>query len=92
MIRFCASGAAFALLLCTVPAHAHHGVAAVSIAGPEGPGAAVETSSPLPLPVGMAFALLKSELVSFQHKAVVDPENKTLTLFNIVALGYGRRF
>ncbi len=32
------------------PARAHHGVAAASLAGPEGPGAALETTSALPLP------------------------------------------
>jgi hypothetical protein len=76
-------------LVAAAPARAHHGVAAVSVAGPEGPGAAMETTSPLPLPQGRLFTMLKSELVPFQQFAFADPENKTASSFNMLALGYG---
>ncbi len=73
------------------PARAHHGVAAVGLGGPEGPGAALETTSPLPLPEGTLFAMAKSELVPFQRFAFADPENKTWSSFNVLAIGYGIR-
>jgi len=85
----CAAGTC--LLLWTLPAHAHHGVAAISVAGPEGPGAAVETTSPLPLPVGMGFAMLKSETVRFQKFTYAEPTNKDESVFNMLGLGYGLR-
>jgi hypothetical protein len=73
------------------PARGHHGVAAVGVAGPEGPGAAMETTSPLPLPEGMLFTLAKAEVVPFQRYAFAEPRNKTFSSFNLVALGYGLR-
>jgi hypothetical protein len=82
---------AFAALALPAPARAHHGVAAVSVAGPEGPGAAMETTSPLPLPQGMFFAMAKSEYVPFQRRASADPTNKSYSWFNMAALGYGVR-
>jgi hypothetical protein len=80
-----------ALAALATPARAHHGVASVSVTGPEGPGAALETTSPLPLPQGLLFAMAKSELVSFQQLAFAEPENKTASSFNLVAIGYGLR-
>jgi len=74
-----------------LPARAHHGVAAVGAAGPEGPGAAMETTSPLPLPEGVLFTMAKSEYVSFQRYAFAEPANKAYASFNMVALGYGLR-
>ncbi len=68
---------------------AHHGVAAVSVAGPEGPGAALETTSPLPLPQGTLFAMVKSEYVPFMRRSS-GPE-KDYSLFNMMALGFGIR-
>ncbi len=41
-------------------AQVHHGVAVASFAGPEGPGAAIETSPALPLPMSRAFVMTKS--------------------------------
>ena len=69
------------------PARAHHGVAAVGVAGPEGPGAAMETTSPLPLPEGMLFTMVKTEYVPFQRFAFAEPNNKSYSSFNMVALG-----
>jgi hypothetical protein len=70
-------------------ARAHHGVAAISVAGPEGPSAALETTSALPLPKSFGFAMLKSEYVSFAHMKFAEPENKDYSVFNILALGFG---
>lgn len=72
------------------PAHAHHGVAAVGLSEPEGPGAALETTAALPLPKRFAFAMLKSEFVSFQMRdRAAFPAQKDLSLFDMVALGFG---
>ena len=82
--------AALALsLLAAPPALAHHGSAGVGMAGPEGPGAAIETTSPIPLPRGSIFFLLKSEYVPFRQFDFAQPENKVYSLFDTLALGYG---
>jgi hypothetical protein len=73
------------------PARAHHGVAGISVAGPEGPGAAIETTSPLPLPQGTLFTMVKTEYVPFQRYGFAEPNNKSYSWFNMVALGYGVR-
>jgi hypothetical protein len=79
-----------ALGLIASSAHAHHGVAAVGLAEPEGPGAALETTAALPLPQRMAFALVKSELVSFQSRDRADfSQQKDFSSFNMLVLGYG---
>jgi hypothetical protein len=78
------------VILAALPAHAHHGVAAVGLSEPEGPGAALETTAALPLPKRFAFAMVKSEFVSFQARdRVAFPAQKDLALFNMVALGFG---
>ena len=89
-MRGAALAAALGLAV-AAPARAHHGVAAVGVAGPEGPGAALETTSPLPLPQGMLFTMLKSELVPFQRYAFAAPDNKAYSSFNMAAVGYGLR-
>ncbi|MGC3999460.1 MAG: hypothetical protein QM767_19280 [Anaeromyxobacter sp.] len=81
--------ALFLMLAGPAAARAHHGVAAVGVGGPEGPGAALETSSPLPLAQRTLFAMIKSEAVPFQQRAVADPENKTFSLFDTLGVGYG---
>ena len=76
-------------LAAAVPAGAHHGGVGLGMAGPEGPGAALETSSPLPLPRGAVFLMLKSEYVPFRQLAFAEPENKVYSLFDTLAVGYG---
>jgi len=78
-------------LLAPLPVLAHHGVAAVGAGGPEGPGAALETTSAMPLPQAAGFAMLKSELVSFERFARAEPVNKAFSSFNMLALGFGIR-
>lgn len=81
-------GLASALLASS--AHAHHGVAAVGLAEPEGPGAALETTAALPLPQRMAFAMVKSEFVSFQSRdRAAFTQQKEFSSFNMLALGFG---
>jgi len=80
----------FALSLAALPAHAHHGVAAVGLSEPEGPGAALETTAALPLPKHFVFAMVKSEFVSFQMRdRAAFPAQRDFSSFNMVALGFG---
>jgi hypothetical protein len=88
MIR---STAVAALLLGAAPALAHHGVASATFAGAEGPGAALETTSALPLPWRAAFVLAKTEYVDFRRFAHAAPENKDYSSFTTLGLGYGIR-
>jgi hypothetical protein len=76
------------LLAAGAPARAHHGTAAVSAIGAEGPGAALDTTSPLPLGQGTLFLLFKTEYVPFQQRAGFT-EQKQFSSFNTAALGYG---
>lgn len=78
-----------AILAIALPARAHHGVATVSVAGPEGPGAALETTSALPLPQGTLFAMVKSEYVPFRQYGFAEPENKSFSSFSMLGVGYG---
>lgn len=73
------------------PALAHHGVAAVGFGEPEGPGAAMETTMAFPLPRSTAFALVKSEYVSFQQRGdrIAFPAQKDFASFNMAVLGFG---
>jgi len=83
--------AAAAVLLASLPARAHHGVAAVGFADPEGPGVAVETTGALTLPRRMGFAMVKGEFVSFRMRGdrAAFPEQKDIASFNMAALGFG---
>jgi hypothetical protein len=78
-------------LLASLPAHAHHGVASVGFSDPEGPGVGLETTAALTLPRRLGFAMAKSEFVSFRSRddRVVFPEQKTISWFNMAALGFG---
>jgi hypothetical protein len=80
---------ALAVALAAGPARAHHGGAAVGMAGPEGPGAAIETTSPIPLPQGTLFLMLKAEFAPFQPFDFAAPTNKVYSLFDTFVVGYG---
>lgn len=84
-----ASCLGLAVLVAASPARAHHGVASLGVSGPEGPGAALETTSALPLPQLTLFGMVKGELVPFRHLAHAEPENKSLSSFNVAAVGFG---
>lgn len=81
---------ALAALVAAAPARAHHGTAAVSAIGAEGPGAALDTTSPLPLGEGTLFALAKTEYAAFQQRRGFT-DQKRYSSFNTLALGYGLR-
>jgi hypothetical protein len=71
------------------PALAHHGSAAVSAIGAEGPGASLDASSPLPLGRGTLLVLAKTEYVDLvQRTGWVDPQ-KQYASYNTLAVGYG---
>jgi hypothetical protein len=70
-------------------ARAHHGSAGVGMAGPEGPGAAIETSSAIPIPQATLFLMVKSEYVPFRQYEFAAPENKVYSLFDTLVAGYG---
>jgi hypothetical protein len=82
--------AALLLASAALPALAHHGTASVGGLGVEGPGAALDTASPLPLGQGTASALVKSERASYQQRDGLT-DQKTFSSFNTLALGYGLR-
>ncbi len=88
MSRLLARLAAVATALAAAPALAHHGTAAVSAIGAEGPGAALDTTSPLPLGEGTLFALAKSEYARFRQRDGFA-DQKQYASFNTLALGYG---
>jgi hypothetical protein len=82
---------AVGLLLASLaaPARAHHGSAAVSAIGAEGPGAALDTTSPLPLGQGTLLALAKTEYVDFMQRTGWPDPQKPYASYNTLALGYG---
>ena len=59
------------------------------MAGPEGPGAAIETTSPIPLPPGAFFFMVKSGYVPFRQFDFAQPVNKVYSLFDTLVAGYG---
>ncbi len=79
------------VIFASLPARAHHGVAAVGFGDPEGPGAAMETTMAFPLPRYTAFALVKSEYVSFEERGdrLAFPAQKDFASFNMAVLGFG---
>jgi hypothetical protein len=82
--------AALLVAALAAPALAHHGTAAVSAIGTEGPGAALETTSPLPLGQGTGLVLVKTEYVPFQQRSGFT-DQKQSSSFNTVAVGFGVR-
>lgn len=84
-----ARAAAALLLAAAAPAAlAHHGTAAVGAIGLEGPGAALDTTSALPLGPGTLLGLAKTEYARFQRRAGLT-EQKRSASFNTLAVGYG---
>ena len=80
---------AILLLFCITTMHksaeAHHG----GVSSAFGPGAPIETASPLALGKGRYLIYEKFEYVPFEHKDHAEPENiDTFTFFNTV-FGYG---
>jgi hypothetical protein len=79
---------AFLLLLPGVAA-AHHGVASLGVAGLEGPGAPVETSSSATLPRHGFLAYLKLDHAEFEKFTSARDDETDHNTFWIFGLGYG---
>jgi hypothetical protein len=69
---------------------AHHGSASVSAIGAEGPGAALDTASPLPLGQGTVLVLGKTEYARFEQRSGFA-DQKRYASYNTLALGLGIR-
>lgn len=83
-----AAFAVFFFFLAAPAAFAHHGTTAVAAIGTEGPGAALDTTSPLPLGQGTGFALGKSEYARYRQLSGLA-DQKQFSSFNTLALGFG---
>lgn len=77
------------LTLATSPALAHHGVASLGIAGLEGPGAPVETSSSATLPAGSWLGYLKLDHARFRTYDPTDRTEADYAQYWMLGLGYG---
>ncbi len=76
-------------LALTTAAFAHHGVASLSIAGLEGPGAPLETTSTATLPEGKMLSYAKIEDASYtKYTSAVDDEIDRTT-YLMYGFGYG---
>jgi len=68
---------------------AHHGVASLGVAGLEGPGAPLETTSSQLLPEGKFLAYMRAELINYKlNTPAYDGEMETHNYFSYI-LGYG---
>jgi hypothetical protein len=82
---------AWGLLLAAGPARAHHGTAAGGFIGEEGPGAAIETTSALPLPQRALLLLAREEYARFRRFDRAEPFNKDHFSFTTLGAGVGVR-
>lgn len=77
------------LLFTALPASAHHGVASLGVAGLEGPGAPVETSSSATLPAGAWLGYAKLDYARFETRTPERDDEGDLNAFWMYGLGYG---
>ena len=68
---------------------AHHGVASLSIAGLEGPGAPLETTSTATLPEGKTIAYVKIEDASYTKYTPSNSDEMDRTTYQMYSVGYG---
>ena len=87
--RWMVKGLLTAGILWVSPALAHHGVASLGVAGLEGPGAPVETSTSTTLPKGGVLASLKLDYAEFERKHPRQGDHGDYNAFWIFGLGYG---
>ena len=82
--------AGLAAMMClTATAHAHHGVASLGLAGLEGPGAPVETSSSATLPAGSWLVTTKLDFARFETRTAERDAETDAYAFWIHGVGYG---
>ena len=72
-------------------ASAHHGVASLGVAGIEGPGAPIETSSSATLPRGSFLAYMKLDHASFEKATDERDDEGDVNTYWMYGLGYGIR-
>jgi len=78
------------LAACFTPAaQAHHGVASLGVAGLEGPGAPIETSSSATLPARSFLAYLKLDFAQFETYTDARDDEGDYNAFWMYGLGYG---
>ncbi len=78
-----------ALTLTPTVAVAHHGVASLGVAGLEGPGAPVVTSSAAPLPAGQGLLYLKADYADYETYTSARDRESDYDLFSMAGVGYG---
>jgi hypothetical protein len=76
------------LMLVSLPTPAQD-VRAVEIENLEGPGAGLETVSPLTLPTNHLYLMVKGEYLPFKKYKFAEPENIDTFSFFTLAVGYG---
>lgn len=77
------------LALAAPPASAHHGVASLGVAGLQGPGAPVETSSSATLPAGRGLLTVKLDEAIFDKKTPERDDEGDVSSFWLYGLGWG---
>jgi hypothetical protein len=82
---------ALLLLLTPCAAAAHHGVATLGVAGLEGPGAPLETSTSVPLPRGSILTYFKLDHARWERYTIRRDEESIYSTFWLFGLGYGVR-
>lgn len=89
MNRIVCGCALLAALFVATPGHAHHGVASLGVAGLEGPGAPVESSSSATLPAGSWLSYAKLDYARFETKTAERDGEGDLNVYWMYGLGYG---
>ncbi len=84
-----AAGTFLAALAWAPTAQGHHGVASLGVAGLEGPGAPIETSSSATLPAGSVLAYLKLDYARFETYTPERDDEGDFNAFWMYGLGWG---
>ncbi|MFH1679614.1 MAG: transporter [Candidatus Eisenbacteria bacterium] len=82
---------AIVLLLAASAAAAHHGVVSLGVAGLEGPGAPIETSSSATLPQGKFLGYVKLDYARFEKYTPERDDEGDFNAFWMYGIGYGAR-
>lgn len=85
------TAAAALLLALPAPLFAHHGVASLGVAGLEGPGAPIETSSSATLPRGSVLGYMKLDYTKFERYTPERDDEGEYNAFWMYGAGYGVR-
>jgi len=78
-------------LFLPVLAAAHHGVASLGVAGLEGPGAPIETSSSATLPEGSFLGYVKLDYAKFDQYTEARDDEGDYNAFWMYGIGYGAK-